>query len=163
MAGTAGAKCPACGAVSNPAPEKPAKREPSNAVPEQVRDIFREALAQAPGERPRAATQMQKAALGLTLFMWAAAAFLVSIFATMGSAELGTLISFAAFVLGLAAMLLMGQGLGFQGIGLLFAVVAVFIPVVNIIALLVVASRAMQALKAAGYRIGFMGAKRPAS
>jgi hypothetical protein len=160
MAGLPGAKCPSCGAIAKGAPERPKEAvvEP-RAEPPEMPASAPEARA---GVRPMP-TPIQKAALGLTLVIYAVATYLLSLFATMASPDLGTLVGFVAFALALGGMVLMGLGLQFTGVGMMLAVVATFIPLVNIVAVLVVASRAMQALKAAGYRIGFMGAKPPAS
>lgn len=72
---------------------------------------------------------------------------------------LAVLLLIAALILGIVGFvrILLGSDLGAFAKGALF--IAMFIPVLNLFALARISSIATNALRAAGYRVGFFGAK----
>lgn len=68
--------------------------------------------------------------------------------------------AFVAPVLALVGIVRLGTGMGDSTAIKALCVVLMFIPVVGLIMLLVLNSRATNRLRAAGYRVGFLGASR---
>jgi hypothetical protein len=161
MAGTPGAKCPSCGAVNNarPVADVPAAPRAVPTAPTEPPPPHESPAPRATASRPLP-TAIEKVALGLTLIMWAAAALLLAIIAAMASPEVGSVFQFACFALALAGVLLIGTGEGLSVGTRVVHAILMFLPLANLILALVMASRAMHDLKAAGYTIGFMSVKR---
>jgi hypothetical protein len=70
------------------------------------------------------------------------------------------LLALVSFVLGWSGVMRLGKGLG-MGLGLRVMLgLLMLVPIVNLIALLVLNSRATTRLRAAGYQVGFFGASK---
>lgn len=85
-------------------------------------------------------------------FLSAAARMFIGVFAFIGA--------FVALVLALFGIVRLGGGMGDSTATRTLCVVLMFIPVVGLIVLLVLNSRATNRLRAAGYRVGFLGVDR---
>lgn len=85
-------------------------------------------------------------------FLSAAARMFVGAFAFIGA--------FVALVLALFGIVRLGGGMGDSTATRTLCVVLMFIPIVGLIVLLVLNSRATNRLRAAGYRVGFLGVDR---
>lgn len=90
-------------------------------------------------------------------------AILVYFLAAAARVALGPLAFVGAFValgLALVGIVRLGTGMGDSTAIKVLCVVLMFIPLVGLIMLLVLNSRATNRLRAAGYRVGFLGASR---
>ena len=68
----------------------------------------------------------------------------------------------AIVILSLVGLLRLSSGLGIPMPFRILLGLLVFVPLVNLLVLAVLSSRATRALRKAGYRVGFLGAKKPA-
>lgn len=66
--------------------------------------------------------------------------------------------SLVAFVLSLVGQLRMTKGLGLPTGLRMLTVILLFVPLLNIVILLILSTRTTRALRQAGYRVGFFGA-----
>ena len=65
----------------------------------------------------------------------------------------------APYLLGLFGLLRLWSGLGYSELTKLFLLLLLFIPVINVLVLLLINGRATRALRTAGYKIGLLGAR----
>jgi hypothetical membrane protein len=70
------------------------------------------------------------------------------------------LLAIPALVMALIGVWRTGAGLGWHVAARILLQVLMFVPLVNLIVLLVVSGRATRALRGAGYRVGLLGASR---
>jgi hypothetical protein len=70
------------------------------------------------------------------------------------------LLALVAAVLGFMGVMRLGKGLGMSTGMRVFLGLLMFVPVVSLVALLVLNSRATTRLRAAGYQVGFFGASK---
>lgn len=62
-------------------------------------------------------------------------------------------------ILGILGIVRLGSGLGYSVVARIFIIIGYFIPLVGLIILLALNSQATNALRAAGYHVGFLGAE----
>ncbi|MFI4882189.1 MAG: hypothetical protein ACIAQU_06350 [Phycisphaerales bacterium JB064] len=84
--------------------------------------------------------------------------------ATPGAAQTGgvliiQLVSFAVSIASIVVIVLLTGALGWSVVGRVVAALLMFCPIISLITLLVINSKATNALKAAGYKVGLMGAR----
>jgi len=79
--------------------------------------------------------------------------------AGVGGVALALLVNLVALVISIWGLIRLSSGLGYSVLAIIFLVMAMFVPLVNLITLLIVNSKATNALRAAGYSVGLMGAK----
>ena len=91
------------------------------------------------------------------------AAMAVALILPSPVAVLAGLVNLAALILSVIGTFRLASGLGRSVGAKIGLVVLMFIPILNLITLLVVNSRATKKLRAAGYKVGFLGAKAPAN
>jgi hypothetical protein len=65
-----------------------------------------------------------------------------------------------ALILAITGILRLCNGMGYSTLNKVFLVITLFIPLVNLIVLVSLSIRATSRLKAGGYKVGFLGAKR---
>lgn len=110
---------------------------------------------------PSDSTQLDDVAEGQR---WIIYAILVNIGAIMWRALLGNevwaLLSVTSAALAILGVIRLAKGLGYSTVVKVFLVILVFIPVISLITLAILSSRATTTLRAAGYKVGFLGAKR---
>lgn len=66
-----------------------------------------------------------------------------------------------ALILGIFGLLKIGSGLRWSGFSKILLVIGLFVPMLNVILLLLVNGQATAYLKAAGYKVGLAGAYKP--
>ncbi len=71
-----------------------------------------------------------------------------------------SLLALPALVMALIGVFQVVTGLSWSPLAKAFTLVLMFVPLINLITLLVVNSKATSALRNAGYRVGFLGASR---
>jgi hypothetical protein len=105
-------------------------------------------------------TSIEKVATGQKLIIYA---ILVN-FLTMGLVaafgDIAALLGIVAIVLSLAGLMRLGSGLHYSTGKKILLVLLMFVPLISIITLAILNSRATKALRAAGYRVGLLGASR---
>lgn len=77
-----------------------------------------------------------------------------------GMGPVGLLVALGALVMGLIGTYRLCSGLGYSMITKIILMVLMFLPLIGLIVLLVLNSRATSKLRAAGYRVGLLGASR---
>jgi hypothetical protein len=105
-------------------------------------------------------TSIEKVATGQKLIIYA---ILVN-FLTMGLVaafgDIAALLGIVAIVLSLTGLMRLGSGLHYSTGKKILLVLLMFVPLISIITLAILNSRATKALRAAGYRVGLLGASR---
>jgi hypothetical protein len=94
---------------------------------------------------------------------WIIYAILVNIAALIARVAVGdiwALVALGSAVLAIAGVLRLAKGLGYSTGVKVLLVIAIFLPLVSLITLVVLSARANEALKAGGYKVGLLGAKR---
>jgi hypothetical protein len=71
------------------------------------------------------------------------------------------LLSLFALPLALIGLVRLSTGMGYSWFAKVLLVILMFVPLVNLITLLILNSRASTRLRAAGYHVGLMGASKP--
>ena len=77
-----------------------------------------------------------------------------------GTPLLGLLVALTALVMSLVGIFRVASGMGFGIAVKILLVILMFVPLVNLITLLILNSRATKLLREAGYTVGLMGASR---
>ena len=103
---------------------------------------------------------MKNVAVGQRMVIGSILLNIASIF-TRGVADLWILLAIAAIGLGVTGLLRMADGLGYSRGKKIGVVVLSAIPLIGLVTLLIVNGRATKALRAAGYKVGLFGARRP--
>lgn len=160
MPGTPGAKCPACGAINTPLPAAEAPRARDDAARAREDSPRATLLPAREAEARPMPTAIEKVALGLTLVLWAAGALLLAIVTAALEKQVAGIFNLACFLLALGGVVLMAWGQGLPVVVRVVLAMLMFVPIVNLVIVLVMAARAMKALKASGYRVGFMSVRR---
>jgi len=73
---------------------------------------------------------------------------------------LGFVVAITALILSLVGIFRVASGMGFGVLAKILLVILMFVPLVNLITLLILNSRATRLLREAGYTVGLMGASR---
>jgi len=104
---------------------------------------------------------IERVATGQKLLIYALLVFLFSAVLRAAFGEVGgALGGIAGLILSLVGLFYVGSGMGYSmGLIVIFCVLMV-IPLINMITLVVLNSRATKALRAAGYKVGLFGASR---
>lgn len=103
---------------------------------------------------------VEEIAAGQKLVIYAILAYFLAAFSRVAIGSLAFVILFVALGLAIAGVLKLGSGLAFSTVNKAICVALMFIPLVGLIMLLVLNSKATSRLRAAGYTVGLLGARR---
>lgn len=121
-----------------------------------------------PYEAPRARVEgaletsegVEKLASGQKLVIYAILLNLAALALQVAVGPLGGLLGIAGLVLSLIGVVRLGVGFGLSVFLRIVLCILMFVPLLNLIALLVMNSRATARLREAGYKVGLLGASR---
>jgi hypothetical protein len=99
-------------------------------------------------------------AAGQKLVIYAILCYFLAVVAQVAIGQLALVIALAALGLAIAGVLKLSSGLMFSTVNKIICVVLMFVPLVGLLMLLVLNSKATSRLRAAGYTVGFLGARR---
>lgn len=94
------------------------------------------------------------------LIIYAILAYFVAGAIRVSMGPVGLLVALGALVMGLVGTYRLCSGLGFSMASRIILLVLMFVPLVSLIVLLVLNAKATAKLRAAGYRVGLLGASR---
>lgn len=104
---------------------------------------------------------IEAVASGQKLIIYAILLNFIAIAVAAWIGDIAGLISIGALVLSIWGLLRLSGGLGYSvGLKILLVVLA-FIPLVSLVMLLLVNNKATKTLRAHGYKVGLMGARKP--
>jgi hypothetical protein len=109
--------------------------------------------------------RMQRVAAGQRMMVWAVLGMFASNLVTRsvdGNAlglALGGLISIACLVFAIVGVVRLANALGSNTVMCIIAAICMIIPLVNLVTMVLMSMRATRTLRAAGYDVGFMGAR----
>lgn len=103
---------------------------------------------------------IDEVAAGQKLVIFAILGYFVAVFSQILIGSMAIVIALAAFGLALAGIFKLGSGMGFSTLNKAICVLLMFVPLVGLLMLLVLNSKATSRLRAAGYTVGFLGAQR---
>jgi hypothetical protein len=103
---------------------------------------------------------VEEIAAGQKLVIYAIMTYFLAAAARMAIGPFAFLIVLVALGLAIVGTLKLGSGLGFSTVNKAICVVLMFVPLVGLIMLLVLNSKATSRLRAAGYTVGLLGARR---
>ena len=109
--------------------------------------------------------RMQRVAAGQRMMVWAVLGMFASNLVTRsvdGNAlglALGGLISIACLVFAIVGIVRLVNALGSNTVMCIIAAICMIIPLVNLVTMVLMSMRATRTLRAAGYDVGFMGAR----
>jgi hypothetical membrane protein len=109
------------------------------------------------------APTLDDVASGQKLIIYSILVNFVAIAAQSASRSLSVVLSIGALVLALVGLFRLASGLGYSTPIRVLLAVCMFLPLVNLITLLVLSSKATRALRDAGYKVGLMGATKSAA
>jgi hypothetical protein len=109
---------------------------------------------------PQASEDIDRIASGQKLIIYAVLLNILGLLLQAALPLLGVLVSLAALVLSFVGVVRLGGGLGYSVLVRVLLCILMFVPLLNIITLLVLSSRATRRLRDAGYQVGLLGAKR---
>src|SRR5262245_48708976 len=102
---------------------------------------------------------MEKVASGQKLIIYAILVNFLTVGLIAALGDMAGLVGIVAIVMSLIGMFRLADGLGFSTVAKIFLLVLLLVPVVGLITLLVLNSRATKALRGAGYAVGLLGAR----
>lgn len=103
---------------------------------------------------------MEKVASGQKLVLWAVLLNLITYGLTYVIGDIALLLGIGAIVLSLVGLFKLASGLAYSTGAAIGFLILLFIPLIGLITLLVLNSKATKALRAAGYKVGLFGASR---
>jgi hypothetical protein len=106
------------------------------------------------------AQSMEKVASGQKLVIYAILVNFLTIGLLAAFGDIAGLVGIVAIVMSFVGMFRLAGGLGYSTGAKILLVVLLVVPLVGLITLLVLNSRATTALRAAGYKVGLLGARR---
>lgn len=107
-----------------------------------------------------AAQPIEKVASGQKLIIYAILVQFLTVGLQLAFGDIAGLVGIIAIVMSLLGMFRLASGLGYS-IGVkIVVVILLLVPLVGLITLLVLNSRATKALRGAGYKVGLLGARR---
>ena len=116
---------------------------------------------------PAAPTQggsMEEVAAGHKMVMYAILLNIIALGLTIAVSEVFIFLSLVGAVIAIVGIVRMASGLGYPVVVRVILILLMFVPFLSLLTLLLMSNRAQKALKAAGYEIGFLGARgRPSS
>ncbi len=104
--------------------------------------------------------QIEKVASGQKLIIYAILVNFLTIGLQAAVGEIAGLLAIVAVVMSLIGMFRLASGLGYSTGTKILLVILLLVPLIGLITLLVLNSRATNTLKAAGYKVGLLGARR---
>jgi len=102
--------------------------------------------------------RLNRVASGQRLVIFALLASIAAVGLQVAVGDIAIVVSLAASVVAIVGVVRLAGGLGSSGVGRFFYAVVMLVPLVNLVVMLILSSRATRALRAAGYRVGFLGA-----
>lgn len=104
--------------------------------------------------------ELQEIAKYHRLLLWSVLAAIVANLSrlSLGDQPIGLLVYFAAAVFQIFALYKLGRSLKLSVVLLVLFMVGLFVPILGLLLLLLMHDKAMKAMKAAGVKVGFMGA-----
>lgn len=111
--------------------------------------------ASLPNERIEAVADGQRMVIFAILLYIATAIVITAVDEIFG------LLGIGAVVLGIIGLLKVASGLGYSTGVKVLLVVLVFVPIASLLMLVIVNGKATKALKADGYKVGLLGARKP--
>lgn len=114
-------------------------------------------------EKEEIATQLiERVASGQKLIIYAILVQFLAVGLQVAFGDIASLVGIVAVVMSLIGMFRLASGLGYSlGVKILL-VILLLVPLIGLITLLVLNSRATKALRGAGYKVGLLGAARGA-
>ena len=103
---------------------------------------------------------IEASAGGQKLVIYAILIYFLAAASRLVIGPLALLIALLALGLAIAGILKLSAGMGFSTLTKIVCVVLMFVPLVGLIMLLVLNSKATKRLQAAGYRVGLLGASK---
>ncbi|WP_163338699.1 hypothetical protein [Desulfopila sp. IMCC35008] len=122
-----------------------------------------EAPAAPLGDPAHDAEETEKVKKGQKLVIYA---ILINISAYLVQAAIGqvaVLVNIVSIIVALVGLYYLAKGLGMSILTKIFVLILLFIPLLNILTMLVLNSKATAKLRAAGYKVGLLGASKKAS
>lgn len=102
---------------------------------------------------------IEKVASGQKLIIYAILVNILAIGLVAVFGDIAGLVSVVALVIALVGMFRLAGGLGYSTAAKIFLLVLVVLPLIGLITLLVLNSRATKALREAGYKVGLFGVR----
>jgi hypothetical protein len=102
---------------------------------------------------------LNRVARGQRQVMFALLAEIAASVIARAAPQIGLLLLIAAFIYSVVALLRLTSALGISIVSRVLLCVGLLIPLLSLLVLAVLSSRASRRLRAAGFRIGFLGAK----
>lgn len=103
--------------------------------------------------------RLNRVASGQRLVIFALLGSIAAVAIQMAVSDIGIILSLAASVVAIVGIVRLAGGLGSSVIGRVVYAVLMIVPLVNLIVMVILSSRATKALRAAGYEVGFLGAR----
>ncbi len=103
---------------------------------------------------------IEKVASGQKLIIYAILVNFLTIGLMAAFGDIAGLVGIVAIVMSFIGMFRLASGLGYSTATKIFLLVLLVVPLVGLITLLVLNSRATKALREAGYKVGLLGARR---
>ena len=122
--------------LSTPTPPPPASTVPANAPIEEVAD-------------------------GQRLVIYAILIYILAVVLQVAVDPILGLVGLGGLVLAIIGLMKLATGMGWSTGVKILIVLLLFIPLISILTLAIVNARATERLKAAGYKVGLLGAKKP--
>lgn len=115
------------------------------------------------GDPHHDAEEVEKVKKGQKLIIYAILINLSAYLVQMAVGQVAVLVTLASTIVALVGLYHLSKGLGMSILTKIFVLILLFIPLLNILTMLVINSKATARLRAAGYKVGLLGASKQAS
>lgn len=115
------------------------------------------------GDPHHDAEEVEKVKKGQKLIIYAILINLSAYLVQMAVGQVAVLVTLASTIVALVGLYYLSKGLGMSILTKIFVLILLFIPLLNILTMLVINSKATARLRAAGYKVGLLGASKQAS
>lgn len=115
------------------------------------------------GDPHHDAEEVEKVKKGQKMIIYAILINLSAYLVQMAVGQVAVLVTLASTIVALVGLYYLSKGLGMSILTKIFVLILLFIPLLNILTMLVINSKATARLRAAGYKVGLLGASKQAS
>lgn len=115
------------------------------------------------GEPAHDAEEIEKVKKGQKLLIYAILINISAYLVQMAVGEIAVLVNIVSVIMALVGLYYLAKGLGMSILMKIIVLILLFIPLLNLLTMLVMNSKATAKLRAAGYKVGLLGASKKAS
>lgn len=115
------------------------------------------------GDPANETEEIEKVKKGQKLIIYALLINISAYLVQMVAGQVAVVVTIASIIMALVGLYYLSKGLGMSILTKIFVLILLFLPLLNILTMLVLNSKATAKLRAAGYKVGLLGASEKAA